>query len=223
MIRPSTGDTERMMKLHDYILSSDCYKIRLMLALLGRPFEPVKVNVHPGRQNETAAFLQLNPRGRIPVLEDAGLVLSDPIAILTYLALRYDETRKWLPDDAAVTGQVMMWLAFSGAELDRIAQMRTNSFTSAGGDPPGAKADAYHSLTILEDHLAERELSGSAWLVGDHPTIADIAVFAPVVLAPDAEVSLDDFPAIWRWIDRVKRLDGFIVMPGVMPNLAGVV
>jgi glutathione S-transferase len=212
-----------MIKLYDYILSADCYKIRLMLALLGREFEPVKIDVHPGRQHQTPEFLGLNPRGRIPVLEEDGLVVSDPIAILTYLALRHDGQRKWLPDDAAVHGQIMMWLAFSSAELDRIAQIRTNAITSAGGDPPGAMTDAYTSLTVLEDHLAEGELSGRFWLVGDHPTIADIAVFPPVILAPDGEVSLDDFPAIWRWLDRVKRLSGFIVMPGIMPNLAGVV
>jgi glutathione S-transferase len=212
-----------MIKLYDYILSADCYKIRLMLALLGQSFEPVKVNIHPGRENKTPEFLAINPRGRIPVLDDDGLVVSDPIAILTYLALRYDAKRTWLPDDAAVSGQIMMWLAFSGAELDRVSQLRTNAVTSAGGDPPGALADAYHSLAILEDHLAEVELGGRSWIVGDHPTIADIAVFPPVILAPDAEISLERFPAIWRWLDRVKRLPGFIVMPGIMPNLAGVV
>jgi glutathione S-transferase len=212
-----------MIKLHDYILSADCYKIRLMLALLGREFEPVKVNIHPGRENQSAAFLALNPRGRIPVLEEDGQVISDPIAILTYLALRHDGSRKWLPDDAAAHGRVMMWLAFSGAELDRVSQIRTNAITSAGGDPPGAMTDAYASLTILEDHLAEGELTGRPWLVGNHPTIADIAVFPPVILAPDGEISLDGFPAIWRWLDRVKRLSGFIVMPGIMPNLAGLV
>ena len=212
-----------MIKLYDYILSADCYKIRLMLALLGQPFEPVKINIHPGRENRTPEFLGINPRGRIPVLNDDGLVVSDPIAILTYLALRYDAQRTWLPDDAGLNAQIMMWLAFSGAELDRISQLRTNAVTSAGGDPPGAEADAYNSLAIIEDHLAEVELAGRAWLVGDHPTIADIAVFPPVILAPDAEISLDRFPAIWRWLDRVKRLPGFIVMPGIMPNLAGVV
>jgi glutathione S-transferase len=212
-----------MIKLYDYILSADCYKIRLMLALLGREFEPVKINIHPGKQHRSAEFLSLNPRGRIPVLEDDGLVVSDPIAILSYLALRHDATRTWLPDDAALAAQIMMWLAFSAAELDRISLIRTNAVTSAGGDPPGAMEDAYNSLAILEDHLAEGELTGRSWLVGEHPTIADIAVFPPVILAPDGEVSLDGFPAIWRWLDRVKRLPGFIVMPGIMPNLAGVV
>jgi glutathione S-transferase len=212
-----------MIKLYDYILSADCYKIRLMLALLGREFEPVKINIHPGKQHQSAEFLSVNPRGRIPVLDDDGLVVSDPIAILSYLALRYDAGRTWLPDDAALAARIMMWLAFSAAELDRISQIRTNAVTSAGGDPPGAMQDAYNVLAILEDHLAEGELTGRSWLVGDQPTIADIAVFPPVILAPDGEVSLDGFPAIWRWLDRVKRLPGFIVMPGIMPNLAGVV
>jgi glutathione S-transferase len=212
-----------MIKLHDYILSADCYKVRLMLALLGREFEPVKVNVHPGRENQTARFLSLNPRGRIPVLEDDGLILSDPIAILTYLTLRFDPERKWLPADAAVHGHVMMWLGFSCAELDRISQIRMNAITSAGVVSPEAIADAHKSLSIVEDHLAEGELLGRPWLVGNHPTIADVAVFPPVILAPDGEISLDAYPAVWRWLDRVKRLKGFIVMPGIMPNLAGVV
>jgi glutathione S-transferase len=153
-----------MIKLHDYILSADCYKVRLMLALFGREFEPAKINVHPGRENQTARFLSLNPRGRIPVLEDDGLILSDPIAILTYLALRFDPERKWLPADAAMHAQVMMWLGFSCAELDRISQIRMDAITSAGIISPEEIADAHKSLSIVEDHLLKGNCSVASGL-----------------------------------------------------------
>ena len=58
----------RMLTLYDYILHDDCYKIRLLLAMLQVPYQPAKIDVHPGRDHETPAFLALNPLGRIPVL-----------------------------------------------------------------------------------------------------------------------------------------------------------
>ncbi|WP_158809741.1 glutathione S-transferase family protein [Beijerinckia sp. L45] len=212
-----------MITLHDYILSGDCYKIRLLLAMLGLKYDVSKVDVHPGRDNETPRFLALSPLGRIPVLQEDDLVLWDANAILTYLALRYDSARAWLPADAAHHAAVAVWLGFAATELDGILRLRMSAITSAAGDVTEPLAQAYRTLTVLEDHLAEGEIRGAKWLVGDGPTIADIATFPPVALAPDASISLDRFPAIWRWLDRVKRLDGFIVMPGVMPNLSDAV
>jgi glutathione S-transferase len=52
-----------------------------------------------------------------------------------------------------------------------------------------------------------------------HATIADLALFPAVAMAPEGGVSLDTLPAVWRWLGRVKRLPGFIVMPGVLPLL----
>jgi glutathione S-transferase len=209
-----------MITLYDYILCDDCYKVRLLLAILRLDYVPTKVNVHPGRECAATEFLSINPLGRIPVLKDGDLVLRDPQAILTYLALRYDAARRWLPRDAAVAGCIAMWLAFACADLNCLSMLRMNRITSAKGDPPPDRPHA--ALAILEDHLAEGEILGRKWIVGDHATIADIAIFPPVALAADGGILLESYPAIWRWIDRVKHLDGFVIMPGITPNLSPV-
>jgi glutathione S-transferase len=209
-----------MITLYDYILCDDCYKVRLLLAMLRLGYTPKKINIHPGRENEAAAFLAVNPLGRIPVLEDGDLVLRDPQAILTYLALRYDSSRRWLPADAAVAGHVAMWLAFAGAELACLSTLRMSRITSAAVTTSDLSDRAHRALTVIEDHLAAGEITDREWMAGESATIADLAIFPPVALAADAGVGLECYPTIWRWIDRVKLLDGFIVMPGVTPNLA---
>ena len=50
------------------------------------------------------------------------------------------------------------------------------------------------------------------------PTLADIAVFPPVILCEEGGISRQDYPAVRRWTDRVKRIPGFVAMPGVFPG-----
>jgi len=208
-----------MITLYDYILSDDCYKVRLLLSMLRLPFTAVKVNIHPGREHREAAFLALNPLGRIPVLVDDALVLRDPQAILTYLALRYDGARRWWPDDPAVAGRVAMWLAFAGQDLAALSAARAIDLFGLEEDPAGLQAAGTAALEVLEDHLAACAIAGQDWVAAGHATIADLALFPAVAMAPEGGVSLDTLPAVWRWLGRVKRLPGFIVMPGVLPLL----
>jgi glutathione S-transferase len=68
--------------------------------------------------------------------------------------------------------------------------------------------------------FAERETAG--WLLaGDAPSLADIACFPDLALCEEGGLSRQDYPAIRRWLDRVKRLDGFVTMSGVFPTAAG--
>lgn len=66
------------------------------------------------------------------------------------------------------------------------------------------------SLQILQTRLESRE-----WLALDRPTIADISVFVYVALAPMGDISLQPYPAVLAWIQRIKRLPGFITIPGL--------
>ena len=69
---------------------------------------------------------------------------------------------------------------------------------------------------MLDEHLWFQERQGCEWLcAGDHPTVADIAVFPDVVLSEEGGVSRLEYPAIRRWCDRVKTIPRFGVMPGV--------
>ena len=208
------------MELYDYILSDDCYKVRLFGALLGLKFTPRKVDIHPGREQDSAAFrATVNPLGRIPVLVDGVVTLREPQAILTYLALRYDPARTWLPEDPATGGIIAEWLSFAARDLAPLSALRLAEFTDGTleTDRTTARRQALAAMAILEDHLAAREIDGEHWVAVPHPTIADIALFPPATLAPDAGLALEDYPSIWRWIERVRNLPNFLVMPGVFP------
>ena len=206
------------MQLYDYVLSGSCYKVRLFLSMLGKDFEPIPVDYYPGGEHKTPEFLEINPLGQIPVLRDGGLTLRDAQAILVYLAGRYDTGRTWYPEDAETQGQIAMWLSFAGGEIMNSSAARLHDMLFYDFDIDKVRAAARAAFRVLDDHLTEREIDGADWIVGDAPTIADIACFPYVALSGDGGIPLDDYNAIRRWIARFKTIPGFTIMPGIHAN-----
>jgi len=208
-----------MIRLYDYVLSSDCYKVRLLLSMLRVEFETVKVNFHPGAEHRQPDFLALNPLGSLPVLTDGDLVLRGALPIVSYLAQTHDPARRWYPVEAAAAARVLMWLDFAERELAPVSEARFLNLIGRDDDLSPLVAAGEAALEILEDHLAEGEIAGRQWVATDHATIADLVLFPASAMAPEAGIGLETKPAIWRWLDRVKRLPNFIVVPGVLPLL----
>jgi glutathione S-transferase len=65
-------------------------------------------------------------------------------------------------------------------------------------------------LPILEQHLIIEE-----WLAAEHITIADIAVYPYIALAPEGKIDLAPYPSICRWLGRIQALPNYIGMPGM--------
>ncbi|MEW8228515.1 MAG: glutathione S-transferase N-terminal domain-containing protein, partial [Candidatus Thiodiazotropha endolucinida] len=103
------------LKLYDYPRSGNCYKVRLLLSMLGLDYARIDTDVLKG-ETLTVEFKQINPRGQVPVLLDHDLIVWDSMAILVYLARRYGD-RDWLPTDPVAEARVMQWLAVSENEL----------------------------------------------------------------------------------------------------------
>ena len=208
-----------MITLHDYVLSANCYKVRLLLAQLDLEFESVDVDFHPGREHKGAAFRRLNPMGHIPVLVDEDFVIRDAHAILIYLARRYDVGVTWFPiDDAYRLGATAQWMNFADATSSTLSAARLAVNLGYELDLEAARAGGHEILRVLDEHLWFGEREGRAWLVdGDKPTLGDLTVFPDVVLAEEGGVDLLDYPAVRRWLDRVKQWPRFVVMPGVFP------
>jgi len=204
------------MKLHDYILSGSCYKVRLFLNILDVEYEKVPVDFYPGKEHKKPDFLALNPLGQLPVLEDGDLVLRDAQSILLYLATKYDDGNTWFPEDAATRGRVAMWTAFGGGEIMAASAARLHDVLNYPFDIEQQRRAAHAAFIILDDHMAEQEIAGCDWLAGDTPTIADIACFPYIALSEDGGIARDEYPAIERWLARVINLPGFIDMPGVL-------
>ena len=198
-----------MLKLYDFELSGSCYKIRLLLNILGLPYEKVGVDFI-NKEHKTEAFLALNPFGEIPVFEDGTLRLRDAQAILVYLARQYDQTHQWYPTDAASAAKVSQWLATGGGEIMNSAGARLVKILNYPLDLEKLQAGAHRVFKIMDAHLANRD-----WLELGHPTIADIACFPYTAMAGEGGIDLSAYPNILRWIDRIKQLQGFIPMPGI--------
>jgi glutathione S-transferase len=190
------------MRLHDYAASGNCYKVRLLLALLGQPYERVPVDIFAG-ETLTDEFAALNPARTTPVLElDDGEALPESAAILWYLA----EGTAFLPDDRLARAQLLRWLCFERALTPAVAGARFQVMTGRTDDEtPFLLANGRRHLATLDRRLADRH-----WVALDVPTIADLALFAYTHVAEDAGFDLAGHPAIRAWIDRVESLPGYV-------------
>jgi len=196
--------------LYGFKLSGHSHRAELMLSLLGLPFEFRPVDLPAGEQ-KGADFLRLNSFGTVPVIDDAGTVIADSAAILVYLALAYDPGRRWLPADPAGAAAVQRWLSAAqgplanGPALVRFAKAFGGSFDL---ERPRQLTDRI--LTQLDSHLARRN-----YLVGEGPTLADIAMYSYVAAAPEGGIALKPYGAIRAWLERIEALPGFVPMPKV--------
>lgn len=208
-----------MITLYDYELSGNCYKLRLFLSILELAYDIVPIDFYPGREHKSAAFLAFNPRGQLPVLIDGGEVLTDSQSILVHLARTYDGSGLWYPSgDTAVLTEIEAWHGFAEQLTQTVSAARLTIAMSYPFDLEKAQAGAHTLFRRLDEHLWFAEREGQDWLCrAGHPTTADIACFPYIALSEEGGVSRQDYPAIRRWLDRVKRIKGFVPMSGVFP------
>lgn len=202
------------MKLYDYILSPSCYKVRLLAALTGVTLDLRPVDFHPGAEHLGPELLALNPAGSIPILEDGDLILTESSAMLAYLAAK--SAPGWLGSGgASETARIQQWLSFSHRLTSSLGGARLHEMLLRPGDIGALQANGIAALRELEAGLFEQKLRGQRFLASDRPSIADIACFPYVMLAPDGGVSLDSYPTIRLWSRAIRSLDGFVEMPGI--------
>jgi len=194
------------MRLYDYVASANCYKARLLLAQLERPYERVPVDIFGG-DTLTDEFAAKNPARSTPVLEtDDGRYLQESNAILWYLA----DGTPFLPEDAFDRAHVLKWLILEQTDvMPGIGGLRFRLLTGrwAPDDPPAVQRRELGrgALAMLEQQLADR-----AFLVGERHSIADICVYAYTHTAPEAGFDLDEFPAVEQWLRRVEDQPRFV-------------
>ena len=193
-----------MIKLYNFPISGNAYKVRLLLSFLKLDYELIPVDMFDG-EHKTETFLKLNPRGQVPVLVDNDVTIWDSQAILIYLARKYGD-QTWLPIEAEAMAEVMQWMAVSENELlFGLARARAVKILKRPWDLEQCQEFGHSGLTVLESRLKDHE-----WLAGDHPTIADIACYPYVFLAPDGEVELDEYVAVQSWLKRFEGLPAYV-------------
>jgi glutathione S-transferase len=203
------------MKLHYFTRSPNSRKVESLIGYLGLNPERAFIDLMQGAQR-SEAFLALNPNGKIPVLEDGDFVLWESHAILVYLATLHPD-KALLPGDARGRAEVERWmswlLAHFSPNVSKVLMERVFKKLRGGTPDENAIAEgtaAFESAaTILDRHLATRE-----FLCGGL-TIADFSVGPSAETAPLAGLSYDNYPAIARWLERLKKLPGWVSPPAL--------
>ena len=204
-----------MMKLYRHELSGHSHRVELFSNLLNLTIELIDVNLLGG-EHKRDDFLRLNPFGQVPVLVDGDAVISDSNAILVYLAEKYDADGAWYPRDPVARADVQRWLSIAaGPVAAGPGAARLVTVFGAGLDHELAKTVADNLLTTLNEVLAER-----TFLVGEAPTLADVAAYTYIAHAPEGDVSLAPYPNVRAWLARVEALDGFVGMVRTPAGLA---
>jgi len=198
-----------VITLYDFMLSGSCYKVRLLLNILKLPYKTVDVDFIR-KEHKSEEYLKLNPFGEIPILTDGDLRLRDAQAIMSYLARKYDPLDYWYPNDSLATGRINQWLSTGGNEIMSASGARLVKKLFYSMNLEALQAKAKNAFRIMDAHLEDRD-----FLELGHPTIADIACFPYSALAGEGDISLAPYPHLRTWIGRMKKIPGFIEMPGI--------
>ena len=201
--------SERLI-LHEYAQSGNCYKVRLTAALLGLPLERRDYDIMTGETRTPDFLANVNANGRIPVLQAGARFIPESNAACFYLA----DGSELIPEDRFERADMLRWLSWE--QYNHEPNVATLRFWLAfvgeaalsdvqRAQIPGKRAAGEAALRLMDEHLAGRN-----WLVGERPSLADIALFAYTHVAEGGGFRLADYPAVQAWLARVAALPGFV-------------
>ena len=198
--------------LHEYAASGNCYKIRLTAAHVGAAIERRQYDILAG-ETRTPAFLRdVNPNGRIPVLQIGERFLPESNAACLWLA----HGSPLVPADRFDHADMLRWMFWE--QYNHEPNVATLRFWRAfvGEDAlsdtqrallPAKEAAARDALALMDEHLTRHD-----WFAGGRFTLADIALFAYTHVAGEGGLDLARYPAIGAWLARVAAQPGHVAL-----------
>ncbi|GGE18992.1 glutathione S-transferase [Aureimonas endophytica] len=187
--------------------SGNCYKPRLLLALLDRPFRHVEVDSEAG-ETRAPGFLAKNPNGKIPLIEfEDGRFLAESNAMLVHLG----EATPFVPANAFARAKMFEWLFFEQYSHEPFVAVRRALLVYPGRAAQATPERLEATLKGGETAFAvmDRQLKDTPFLAGETPSLADLALFAYSHVADEGGFDLAKFPDVSAWLRRVAALPGF--------------
>lgn len=190
--------------------SGNCYKPRLLMAKLGRPFRHIEVNSVDGSTRQPE-FVAKNPNGKVPLLEtEDGRFLAESNAMLLYLA----EGTPYLPGDAYERALAYQWLFFEQYSHEPYVAVRRALYVYPERAHQRTPERLEETLAGGNKALAvmEAQLTATPFLAGESVSVADISLYAYTHEAERGGFDLSAFPAVSAWLARVAADPGHVGM-----------
>ena len=206
------------MKLHQSPFSSPAFKVRTVINELAIACELVDVKMAQG-EHKSPAFLAMNPNGKVPVLDDNGFYLWESNAILCYLAAKKPEVGL-IPTDPRAQGLMHQWMHWQGTTFSHSIN-EVSMETVYLPYFPGRQKDDQRLAAGMEKvnrdlALLEKELAGKEYLCG-RLSLADFSIVANMMSRTGMGLSLNAFPNVKGWVERVESRDSVRKAMPVMP------
>ncbi len=187
------------MRIYGDSISGNCLKVKWVADYLGRKYEWIETDILRG-ESRTAQFLALNPAGQVPlvVLGD-GRPLAQSNAIIVHLA----EGSDLIPADAYDRARMLEWMFWEQYSHEPYVAVARFQVRYAGKPVSELEARLVErgngALQRLEDGLAV-----SSFLVGEVPSLADVALVAYTRVAHEGGFDLARYPRVQAWVKRVE-------------------
>lgn len=199
-----------MLKLYEHPLSGNSYKVRLALSQLEVEYEREFIDIFKG-EHHSSDYEKLNPNRKIPVLIDGDFHMWESNAILLYLGKKYSPNLLY-PEDLSVFGAMAQWLFFGKTSVD--PNLAVARYLSKFVSPENRDEDLLFKLQTQGNavlRIMDNHLEYSDFLAGAY-SIADIACYPYVSMAPEGGVDLSPYGNVVLWCDRIKSQPGYIGM-----------
>jgi maleylacetoacetate isomerase len=196
--------------LYDYYRSSAAYRVRIALNMKGVDYESRQVNLLESQQ-KSEEYRALNPQGLVPMLEIDGHRLTQSLAIINYLDLRFP-AQPLLPARAAERAHVVALAMTVACDIHPLNNLRVLKYLKGELGHSQEEVDAWYAHWISEGLPALEAVAApksGKYLCGDAPTAADICLVPQLYNARRYNVPLDRYPTLLRADENASKLDAF--------------
>ena len=196
--------------LYDYFRSSAAYRVRIALNLKKVDYEIRQVDLRAGDQRSDD-YRALNPQGLVPMLEIDGHRLTQSVAIINYLDLRY-AIQPLLPASAAERAHVVAMAMTIACDIHPLNNLRVLNYLKGPLGHSQQEVDAWYAHWITEGLSALEEIAkpqAGDFLFGNGPTGADVCLVPQLYNARRFDVPLDAFPTLLRADANAAKLEAF--------------
>lgn len=196
--------------LHDYYRSSAAYRVRIALKLKGVDYESRQVDLRSDDQ-KSPEYRALNPQGLVPMLEIEGHRLTQSLAIINYLDIRYP-VPPLIPAAAAERAHVVAMAMAIACDIHPLNNLRVLKYLKGELGHSQEEVDRWYAHWITEGLPALEEMAkpkAGKFLFGDVPTGADVCLVPQLYNARRFNVPLDDYPTLLRAEENANKLEAF--------------